>query len=296
MSSQTTSIVHDFAVLFSTRVHQKDKKWSDGRLKFYEFNNKIEIYSSENFLVTIDFYPSASRQPIESGAFSDGNEYRLPNGKLVVEIEEYLGCSERDISKVFKKATQRDPVKREPGIIKETPRVKMESHDSSPLIPVKHKIRRVGLSRREVKKSDEFSILKKQNLRVARNQPEVTSFVRPLSLEEKLNRYANKNPNTNLRIPPRSNRLYIRLYKEMGIGETKFIKVRTPEIEEPIGTVAPSILEPVIKQEPVQNFEGKSVDEADIIHDLSEFEEDEVFLDMLQELNANKVLNTMTRH
>lgn len=104
------SIVHDFAVLYSTRVHQKDKKWSDGRFKYYEFNKKIEVVSDSNFLVCSDFYPHNGKPPLESGVFEDGNTYKLPSGKLVVEFSEYLGCTERDISKLFIKSRSSEVV------------------------------------------------------------------------------------------------------------------------------------------------------------------------------------------
>ncbi|OBA19028.1 hypothetical protein METBIDRAFT_22843, partial [Metschnikowia bicuspidata var. bicuspidata NRRL YB-4993] len=97
------SVVHEFAVLYSSRVYQRDKKWSDGRLRYYELNNKLEVLSEDMLLVGSDFYPHQARKPIESGVFSDGSEYTLPNGKLILEFNDYLGSFERDLSNVFAK-------------------------------------------------------------------------------------------------------------------------------------------------------------------------------------------------
>lgn len=304
MALAMSSVVHDFAVLYSTRVHQKDKKWSDGRLRFYEFNNKMEVYSSEQSIVATDFYPSTSKQPLESGAFSDGNVYKLPSGKMVLEFEEYLGCSERDISKLFKKAkgtpvktepqegvtaVRKPPVmvksepcttvasstlKREHPVQVESSYVKKEALASNSV--VKQRIRRVGLSRKQPTK-----------------QLEVTSFAKAIrvSVEDKLNKYV-KAPKSNVSIPERSNRLFTQLYKELGIGVTpQYSRVRTPEIYETPEESQESQeeQETLIKTEPRMDT-GRSVDDADLIHDLSEFEEDEGFMDMLHQLSAQKPL------
>lgn len=257
------SIVHDFAVLYSSRVHQKDKKWSDGRLKYYEFNKKIEVLSDEGFLVSSDFYPSGAKPPLESGIFEDRNTYKLPNGKLVVEFSEYLGCAERDISKLFQKHSQVD-IKKEPIMMLPERRIKIELHPmahseiSKPMAP------RVGLGRPKK----------------ATRQTKVTRFVLKMSMEEKLVSYCKNTPQSRIRIPSGSNRLCIRLYKELGIQRPLEVTPMKPvnlksEISvktEPQGTVG--------------GFEllGTSTMEADMIQDLSEFEEDEEFMDMVNQL------------
>ncbi|QBM89048.1 Protein of unknown function DUF2439 [Metschnikowia aff. pulcherrima] len=108
------SIVHEFAVLYSSRVLQKDKRWSDGRLRYYELNNKLEVFSDDMLLVSTDFYPHHARKPLETGVFDEGAVYVLPSGKLILEFNEYLGSFERDLSTIFAK---RDlAVKKETGV------------------------------------------------------------------------------------------------------------------------------------------------------------------------------------
>ncbi|KAF8004474.1 hypothetical protein HF325_001922 [Metschnikowia pulcherrima] len=108
------SIVHEFAVLYSSRVLQKDKRWSDGRLRYYELNNKLEVFSDDMLLVSTDFYPHHARKPLETGVFDEGAVYVLPSGKLILEFNEYFGSFERDLSTIFAK---RDlAVKKETGV------------------------------------------------------------------------------------------------------------------------------------------------------------------------------------
>lgn len=97
------SVIHEFTILYSKRIHQKDKKWEDGRLKYYEFNNKLEIISDDAIVVASDFYPSNGRHAIESGNFESGKTYVLPSGQIIVEFIEALGCFRRDVSNVVKR-------------------------------------------------------------------------------------------------------------------------------------------------------------------------------------------------
>lgn len=203
------SIVHDFAVLYSTRVHQKDKRWSDGRLRFYEFNNKIEVLSEEQALVMVDFYPQSAKQPLEAGVFADGNTYTFPSGKMMVEFSEYLGCTERDVSKAFSRSST-PHIKKEAGSPEalvtskhiKTVSVKLEETNS----PTVKRVRRVGLARP-----------KRQT-----KQLELTSFIKPVGLtpEERLKKLMSR-PSKTPRILPGSNKLTRRLHMELGIVPKK---------------------------------------------------------------------------
>lgn len=228
-----TSVVHDFAVLYSTRVRQKDKRWSDGRLRFYEFNNKLEVFSEDNLLVASDFYPHASRNPLEHGVFGDGETYQLPGGKLVIEFSEYVGCSIRDISNAF----QKGPVKREgraSPIVEEYGPPLLARHDTrtksaAPQGPGKPQRRRVGLTRKS-------------------RQVELTSLVK-VSVEDKLNHYQSRAEFTG-RIPSGSNRMSLRLLKLLGIdsaasGPPRVTRpsARTSDVTRPSYASTPSFVE-----------------------------------------------------
>lgn len=203
------SIVHDFAVLYSTRVLQKEKRWSDGRLRFYEFNNKIEVLSEEQALVMVDFYPQSAKQPLESGVFADGNTYTFPNNKMVVEFSEYLGCTERDVSKAFSRSS--------------TPHVKREEESPESLVTSKH-IKAVSVKLEEtvspsVKRVRRVGLAKPKR---PSKQLELTNFIKPIkvSAEDRLKKLV-KPPSKTPRILPGSNNLTRKLHMELGIVTKK---------------------------------------------------------------------------
>lgn len=194
------SIVHDFAVLYSSRVHQKLKKWSDGRLKYYELNRKIEVLSDEGFLVSSDFYPHSALPPLETGVFAEGSTYALPSNRLMVEFVEYVGCSERDISKLYQKHKKGETL-----VVPERPikiEVKQEKTTELAGDVAKMRLPRVGLRRPK---------------RPSR-QVEVTRFVKKMTVEERLELLQNRNPSRATRVLPGTNRQCIRLYRELGIS------------------------------------------------------------------------------
>lgn len=194
------SIVHDFAVLYSSRVHQKLKKWSDGRLKYYELNRKIEVLSDEGFLVSSDFYPHSALPPLETGVFAEGSTYALPSNRLMVEFVEYVGCSERDISKLYQKHKKGETL-----VVPERPikiEVKQEKTTELAGDVAKMRLPRVGLRRPK---------------RPSR-QVEVTRFVKKMTVEERLELLQNRNPSKTTRVLPGTNRQCIRLYRELGIS------------------------------------------------------------------------------
>ncbi|CAI5757992.1 unnamed protein product [Candida verbasci] len=105
------SIIHEYNILYSDRIYQKDKKWSDGILKFYEFNNKLEIYSSSKVLVAIDFLRDKPIVTILNKWLEINNEFKLPNNQLIIQIQEHVGVYEKDLTNVFKKGDGKVDVK-----------------------------------------------------------------------------------------------------------------------------------------------------------------------------------------
>lgn len=133
------SVVHEYSILYSTRVIQKDKRWNDGVLRFYEFNNKLEILNDHINLIATDFYPKNKKNPT-CGVFKSGFEYKFTNNKIILEIDDYIRSYKRDISKLFKKSTM------SPTVVKQEPISSVNSstytHTQSTPRP-----RAVGLSR-----------------------------------------------------------------------------------------------------------------------------------------------------
>lgn len=98
------STVHEFEILYSKRVRQREKKWEDGKLKFYEFNNKLEVYSDAGLLVTSDFYPTEVKLVMSSGVFEKGKSYIFPNGDLIIETINYERSYTRNLTDVLMKS------------------------------------------------------------------------------------------------------------------------------------------------------------------------------------------------
>lgn len=257
------SIVHDFAVLYSPRVHQKDKKWSDGRLKYYEFNKKIEVVSDSNILVCSDFYPHNARPPLENGVFEDGNTYILPSGKLIVEFSEYLGCTERDISNIFLKSKSSEVVS-ERSVKREEARKRIDgvrsegegkerrenvinledlrlNKTTENVVKVENQELRYLKTKSVLKLEENDSPLKLADRgareigrgpgrvgleRPKRNrQMEVTRFVKKLTVEERLATLDRKT-HKRVRIPVGSNRMTVRLHRELANGDPGNVEVK----------------------------------------------------------------------
>mgnify|MGYP004715760597 CR=1 FL=1 len=94
----TMSVGREYSVLYSSRVQQKTKNWSDGTLKFYRFNNRVDVFNVDGHLIASDFFnPSRDWKQIEEQYFTVGKEFTLPSGQLLVEIDEFVSEFTREI-------------------------------------------------------------------------------------------------------------------------------------------------------------------------------------------------------
>ena len=135
MDPYKNSIVHEYRVLYSTRIVQKDKKWCDGILRYYEVNNKVELSNPTQLLLVSDF--------------------KLPNKLFLVMVDEKLGSSVRDVSQAIR--ARNDTVMVPQPYIKSEPLIKNEPlveklvastrlvTDNKPIRP--QVVRKVGISR-----------------------------------------------------------------------------------------------------------------------------------------------------
>ena len=101
MSQPLQSIVHEYNVLYSSRIHQRDKRWSDGILRFYEFNSKLEVANEHGIIITTDFIKNKPNSHTLSKTLVPDNEFKLPNNKLILQISDKISVYERDISRMF---------------------------------------------------------------------------------------------------------------------------------------------------------------------------------------------------
>ncbi|CAK9438141.1 uncharacterized protein LODBEIA_P24380 [Lodderomyces beijingensis] len=100
----TISIIHEYQVLYSHRTTQRDKKWKDGYLLYYEFNHKIEIYndSIQNYhLITTDFLHDQTTAEILHSVLVNDHEFRLPSQDFVVTVNHKNCVYSKDITRMF---------------------------------------------------------------------------------------------------------------------------------------------------------------------------------------------------
>ncbi|RLV93026.1 hypothetical protein JA1_002787 [Spathaspora sp. JA1] len=254
--TQEISIVHEFQVLFSNRIRQKDKKWNDGKLQFYEFNNKLQLFNQENYLISTDFIRDKPISFILNTILVEDNEFTMPNNKYMLQIQDKIGVVERDIT--FKKRSQ----------VKQEPRVQVKQEPTS--VHVKQESKSPGSRRikQEQKAPPNSNTLLEIDSRIKQRSP-----IRILPKSSTWFNYIN-NPT---RTQPIENT------EARPIEQTS-----SPQLIEKTGS--PQLLEhtdqPSIKQE--QNFDsGTSIEQADIIYDLSDFEQDQKFADMLKTKRVN---------
>lgn len=97
-----TSLVNEYSILYTTRIFQKEKHWQDGILKYYHFNNRIDIHNQDGHIICSDFFPpSRDRERVTSEVLYSGNQFKSPNGSILIDLDEQTGSYERDISSMF---------------------------------------------------------------------------------------------------------------------------------------------------------------------------------------------------
>lgn len=328
---QEISIVHEYEILYSDRIRQKDKKWNDGTLKFYEYNSKLEIFNDAKNLIGADFVRDKQIPFILGTLLADDNEFVLPSGKFIIQVLGFLHKSERDISDAFKKRSTQAPgsqqqvntIKSQTGVstrtaasatrrvvltidtaslIKDvfptevskstspflgnTPTIPMASssrlRNKRILHPAKSTTNSVGKAKdRSISKSNmpqepKTSIQKLPQTRLHTSEP-VKSIKNPQNILKLLVERERKHIRSLPRIPPMSSTYF----KNMHISGESTQAFETPITSFKGGLGVPNEQEVQVKDEFVVS--STKVEDADIIYDFSDFEEDEKFREMIQE-------------
>lgn len=280
---ETCSIVHEYAVLYSYRILQKDKKWSDGKLRFYDFNNKMELLNMDDNIVESDFFPFSKKNPVISGFFAEGNQFKLPNNRALVEITDFLSIYTRDVSKLFKKNRLPSPkeITREPT--KPEPPLAAAGIHLSLLQP---KRRIVGLSR-TVKREPGVETPVHQEIspeRLKAAERRVSGPLRPNTRPTRANTGSGQSLGP---VPAETDRIRALLSHSFRYPASRI----TPRSSSHFRWLRPgetaTDFDPQIKLEKFSG--GQKLDDADIIHDLSEFEDDEAFLELLRQLKKSRL-------
>lgn len=98
------SQVVEFCVLFTKQKIQKSKTWHDGTLKFYKFNNKVQLYDESNALMADEFLTRDAQM-------AEGNKIDL--ACFIVDLAYVIREYSRDVSGIVAKKKAVPRVKQE---------------------------------------------------------------------------------------------------------------------------------------------------------------------------------------
>ncbi|KAG6076654.1 hypothetical protein E4U16_002652 [Claviceps sp. LM84 group G4] len=92
----TTATVLDYNCLFTHDLKRKQKRWQDGKLKYHSYNKKIMVYDDRG-----NFIGDAHWQA--DGALEEDEEVQLDRGSAIVQVADYVGSREQDLTEVLDK-------------------------------------------------------------------------------------------------------------------------------------------------------------------------------------------------
>lgn len=94
------SHVVEFSCQYSEQVRKKQKVWHDGKLKYYQINNRFLLYTEDDTLLSSIFVTSAK----ELNVYIDEENFGVVEhnifGRYVVVIEEIIAEYDREISHI----------------------------------------------------------------------------------------------------------------------------------------------------------------------------------------------------
>lgn len=92
-----TSVVHEFIVLYTDRVLEKNKRWFDGNLRYFELNGKVQLQDLEGNVVAED-YTQRTKEEVLDKLFVPSKKYTFSNKSVIVDIMEKSATDVRDVS------------------------------------------------------------------------------------------------------------------------------------------------------------------------------------------------------
>ncbi|KAG5978706.1 hypothetical protein E4U55_006035 [Claviceps digitariae] len=95
----TTATVLDYNCLFTHDLKRKQKRWQDGKLKYHTFNKKIMVYDDRG-----NFIGDAHWQA--GGHLEEDEELGLDRGAAIVQVADFVGSREQDLTEVLDKRTR----------------------------------------------------------------------------------------------------------------------------------------------------------------------------------------------
>lgn len=96
-NAPTTSSIHEFICLYSHDLRRKHKRWQDGMLRFYTFNQKYVVYDPSWIYVGDGHWQG------DVDDFQEGLEIELDRPRACVQVIERTMTKEQDLSQVLGK-------------------------------------------------------------------------------------------------------------------------------------------------------------------------------------------------
>jgi hypothetical protein len=97
--TQNTAPVLEFRCLYTLDLRRKQKRWQDGRLKFHTFNKRIMVYDDRSNFVGDSHWR-------EDHAFAEGEEVELERCGILVEVSEFVGTREQDLTPLLNRVVK----------------------------------------------------------------------------------------------------------------------------------------------------------------------------------------------
>ncbi|KAI9163648.1 hypothetical protein HJFPF1_05270 [Paramyrothecium foliicola] len=95
----STAAVRSFICLYTHDLKRKQKRWQDGKLKYHTFNRRIMVYDERGGFVGDAHWQG--EQDLE-----DGEELQLDRGSAIVQVCDYTGEQQQDLTEILDKRAQ----------------------------------------------------------------------------------------------------------------------------------------------------------------------------------------------
>lgn len=92
----STAPVSEYTCLFTHDLRRKQKRWQDGRIKYHTFNRRVMVYDERgNFVGDMHW--------CRDWEFGEGEEVELERGSVIVQVGDYVGNQDQDLSELLDK-------------------------------------------------------------------------------------------------------------------------------------------------------------------------------------------------
>lgn len=95
------SVVHEFVVLYTDKVTEKNKRWFDGTLRYFDLNGKVQLQNLDGIVISEDF-TNRTKEDVLNKLLIPTKKYTFPNKSVLIDILEKSSTNIRDVSFLHK--------------------------------------------------------------------------------------------------------------------------------------------------------------------------------------------------